>query len=104
MSTPDQTYPNTPLLARLWNEDGIWNISAFDLPIVAYGNDLNEARAHFAEAVESHLSALASLGRLDATLAALRHLAASRDFLEQRAQPATLIVNFPLPAPRLQAA
>ncbi len=26
-----------PLLARIWQEDDVWNMSAFDLPIVACG-------------------------------------------------------------------
>ena len=104
MSTPYKASLSAPLLARIWNEDGVWNVSAFDLPIVSYGDDLDEARVHFGEAVESHFAALASLGRLDSTIAHLRLLAESRDFLEQRAQPQTLIENFPVPAARLQAA
>ncbi len=93
-----------PLLARIWQEDDVWNMSAFDLPIVAYGERIEEARKNFEEAVQSHLDALASLGRLDDVAAALRGLAAEREFYAERMKPHSLVESFVLPVPHKQAA
>jgi predicted RNase H-like HicB family nuclease len=93
-----------PLLARIWQEDNVWNMSAFDLPIVAYGKGIEDARKNFEEAVESHLQALASLGRLDDVAASLRSLASERAFYEERMKPHSLVESFSFRTPHKQAA
>ena len=83
-----------PLLARIWHEDDVWNVSAFDLPIVAYSETIDGARANFEEAVSSHFEALQSLKRLEAVSASLRTLAAARGFYEERVTPHVLVESF----------
>jgi predicted RNase H-like HicB family nuclease len=83
-----------PVLARLWHEDDVWNVSAFDLPIVAYGEGLEEARANFEEAVQGHFQALAELKRLDAVIQSLGGLAEEQGFYEQRMKPHVLVETF----------
>ncbi len=83
-----------PLLARIWHEDDVWNVSAFDLPIVAYSENIEDARANFEEAVNSHFEALATLNRLESVAASLGSLAAQRGFYEERVKPHTLVESF----------
>ena len=51
-----------PILVRIWHEDGVWNVSAFDLPIVIFDEDLEQARKYFGEATCSHFMTLEELG------------------------------------------
>ncbi len=83
-----------PLLARIWREDDVWNVSAFDLPIVAYSERIEEARENFEEAVNSHFEALAALNRLENVASSLRDLATQRGFYEERVKPHVLVENF----------
>jgi hypothetical protein len=83
-----------PLLARIWREDDVWNVSAFDLPIVAYSERIEEARTNFEEAVNSHFQALAALDRLENVASSLRDLATQRGFYEERIKPRVLVENF----------
>jgi hypothetical protein len=98
MSNPSSTRQpgeiEVPLLARIWLEDDVWNVSAFDLPIVAYSERIEDARANFEEAVNSHFEALASLNRLDNVANSLRDLATQRGFYEERVKPHVLVENF----------
>jgi predicted RNase H-like HicB family nuclease len=93
-----------PVLARIWHEDDVWNMSAFDLPIVAYGDGIEDARKNFEEAVQSHLEALETLGRLDDVAASLRTLASERQFYEERMKPHSLVESFRFRTPLKQAA
>ena len=60
------------VVAKLWKEDGVWNSSAVDLPIVVFGNTPEEATHFMGEAVIAHLSALQKAGKLDETVDMLR--------------------------------
>jgi hypothetical protein len=83
-----------PVLARIWHEDSVWNISAFDLPIVAYGNELEEARDNFEEALICHFEALNQLHRVKNVAENLIALAQERGFYEQRIQPRQTVEQF----------
>ena len=56
-----------PILVRIWHEDGVWNLSAFDLPIVVFDEDLEQARAYFGEAICSHFLTLNERSQLEKT-------------------------------------
>jgi predicted RNA binding protein YcfA (HicA-like mRNA interferase family) len=83
-----------PVLARIWHEDSIWNISAFDLPIVAYGDELEEARTNFEEALIDHFQSLAKLNRLHTVASNLITIAQDRGFYEQRIKPRQVVEKF----------
>jgi hypothetical protein len=79
-----------PLLVRLWQEDGVWNVSASDLPIVVFDEDLAQARKYFADAIYSHFTTLKKLGKLEETQDHLIRLARENGFYEERIQPCQL--------------
>jgi hypothetical protein len=67
-----------PVLCRFWQEDGVWNGSAHDLPIAVYGDSLEQAQGHLDEAIISHLNALEKLGKVDPVISELMRLADER--------------------------
>jgi hypothetical protein len=83
-----------PILVRIWHEDGVWNVSAFDLPIVVFDEDLEQARKHFEEAACSHFMTLEELGKLGKTANELIKIAKERGFYEHRVLPRQLIERF----------
>jgi hypothetical protein len=80
-----------PILVRIWHEDGVWNLSAFDLPIVVFDEDLEQARAYFGEAICSHFLTLNERGKLEKTATELLKIAQKRGFYEQRLQPRQMV-------------
>lgn len=80
-----------PILVRIWHEDGVWNVSAFDLPIVVFDENLDQARSYFMEATCSHFMTLAELGRLDEIANQLIGIAKERGFYENRIKPRQLV-------------
>jgi hypothetical protein len=83
-----------PILVRVWQEDGVWNLSAFDIPIVVFDEDLEQARKYFEEAACSHFLTLASLGKLETTATELLKIAKERGFYEERIKPRQLVERF----------
>ncbi|HUV95848.1 MAG TPA: hypothetical protein VMV98_00120, partial [Acidobacteriaceae bacterium] len=80
-----------PILVRIWHEDGVWNLSAFDLPIVVFDEDLERARRYFEEATCSHFLTLMERGKLERTATELLKIAKKRGFYEQRLQSRQLV-------------
>jgi len=80
-----------PILVRIWREDGVWNVSAFDLPIVVFDEDLERARQYFGEAACSHFMALMDLGMAEKTANELVKIAKRRGFYERRIRPRELV-------------
>lgn len=80
-----------PILVRIWQEDGVWNVSAFDLPIVVFDEDIEKARQYFGEAACSHFMTLHSLGKAEKTAKYLINLAKERGFYESRIRPKELV-------------
>jgi hypothetical protein len=80
-----------PILVRIWHEDEVWNLSAFDLPIVVFDRDLEQARIYFGEAICSHFFTLKERGKLKETATELLKIAQKRGFYEQRLQPRQLV-------------
>ena len=67
-----------PVLCRFWQEDGVWNGSAHDLPIAVCGDSLKEAQSNLDDAIISHLNSLERLGRIDPVINELMRLADER--------------------------
>ncbi len=83
-----------PMLAKLWNEDDVWNVSALDMPVVAYGKTIDEARQNFEEALLCHFQALQHFHELEDVANTLRAKAAQYDFYRERLRAGTIIENF----------
>jgi len=58
-----------PVLCNLWQEDGVWNGVADDLPVAVFGATFEEAQANLCQALMSHLEALQEVGKLEETVA-----------------------------------
>lgn len=80
-----------PFLVRTWHEDGVWNVSAFDLPIVAFDEDFEQAQKYFYDAACSHFMTLRELGKIDKVAHELIRIAKTRGFYEQRIQTRQLV-------------
>jgi hypothetical protein len=63
-----------PVICKFWQEDGVWNGSAHDLPVAVFGNTLEEAKEHLADAIISHFCALQKIGQLDAVVFELQNV------------------------------
>jgi predicted RNase H-like HicB family nuclease len=72
------TVIEVPVLCRFWQEDGVWNASTEELPIVVFGNTFEETQKHMSDAIVAHLNSLQKLGALPATVELLRTLARER--------------------------
>jgi predicted RNase H-like HicB family nuclease len=99
-----RTKKNTgiPLLARVWQEDDVWNISAFDLPVVVFGDTLDEARHNFGEALQSHFEALKMTHEFKAEAHRLIRLAKEEHSLQQIPEQ-ELVAKFDASSSALQA-
>ena len=75
-----------PVLCKFWQEDGVWNGSAHDLPIAVFGYSLEEAQSNLCTAIISHLKALEKLGRIDPVIEHLLRLADERISRNELAQ------------------
>ena len=82
------------ILARLWEEDGVWNVSSFDLPVVAFGKTMTEAQRSFEDAMETHFEGLQHINKLQSTIQKLQDLERERDFYESRVTPHVTVQNF----------
>ena len=69
-----------PVLCRFWEEDGVWNGAAHDLPVAAFGKTLQQAQKHLGDALEAHFEALHELGKVQATIEKLRRISHDRTF------------------------
>lgn len=95
---PSPAHVGVPILARFWQEDGVWNASAFDLAVVVFGNTFEEAQQNFEKALDSHFDLLVEMGRAKATIDRLRQLAMERGFYEQRIKPRETVSTFEVPS------
>lgn len=71
------------VLVGFWQEDGVWNASALDLPVAVFGTTFEEARAHFEDAIVSHFETLCELGRIEKTIKHLKRAEEGRKFYER---------------------
>jgi predicted RNase H-like HicB family nuclease len=63
------------VFCKIWQEDGVFNAVANDLPIAVFGKTYEEAQKHLGEAIIGHLEALLELHQLDQTIKHLRECA-----------------------------
>jgi hypothetical protein len=81
-----------PVLCRFWEEDGVWNGSAEDLPVAGFGDTFEQAQHHVFDAVIAHLQSVQEVGDIQATIDQLRHCARSHRFtVEQMASDQPLV-------------
>ncbi len=64
-----------PVLCKFWAEDGVWNASAVDLAVAAYGKTIKQAQKNLADAIICHLQALQEVGELAREAQRLQNLA-----------------------------
>lgn len=69
-----------PVLLRVWQEEGVWNGEAVDLPVAVFGDTFEETVRALHDAVISHLETLQEVGTLDETIHILRVCARQRRF------------------------
>lgn len=72
------------IMSRAWPEDGVWNASAYDLPVAVCGNTIEEALQNFDEAIQVHFLGLHELGKVKSTIKHLQDLAERRGFYRER--------------------
>ena len=53
------------ILCRFWEEDGLWNGIAVNLPIAVFGDTFEESLSNMRDAVESHVEAVVEAGPSD---------------------------------------
>jgi len=63
------------VLCKFWPEDGVWNGSAVDLAVAAYGKSIEQAQKNLAEAIICHFEALQEVGQLAHEAKRLQNLA-----------------------------
>jgi predicted RNase H-like HicB family nuclease len=90
-----------PILVRLCERDGVWNVGAFDLPVAAFGNTLDEARKNFEEALDAHFELLVEMKRAKAVIERLRRVARDRGFYD-RIKPRETVEKFILKSPQVE--
>ena len=72
-----------PVLCRIWEEQGVFNGVAEDLPVAVFGKTHEEAQSNLRDAVLSHLEALRELHKLEPVVEHLRSQARDIHFSPQ---------------------
>lgn len=67
-----------PVLCKFWQEDGVWNGSAQDLPVAVFGETIEEAKKNLGEALICHFHALHEIGKIEKVTSDLCRLASER--------------------------
>ena len=78
------------IMSSASQEDGVWNIAAFDLPVVVFGETFEIAQANFDEAIKVHFWGLHELGKVKSTIKHLQNLAKEREFYADRLKKSTV--------------
>ncbi|MGB8770174.1 MAG: hypothetical protein WCC92_11190 [Candidatus Korobacteraceae bacterium] len=69
-----------PVLCRIWEEQGVFNGIAEDLPVAVFGKTHEEAQNNLRDAVLSHLEALREIHKLEPVVEHLRSHARESHF------------------------
>lgn len=69
-----------PVLCRIWEEQGVFNGVAEDLPVAVFGKTYEEAQNNLRDAIISHLEALRELDKLQPVVEHLRRQARETHF------------------------
>ena len=70
------------LVVKFWEEDGVWNAAAEDLPVAVYADSLTNALAKVREAVLEHVNLSHELGFSKELIQHLHDAAASKHAVE----------------------
>ena len=89
------------VLVKLWPEDGVWNASAMDIPVVVFGDSFEEAQSNFEEALKAHFDTLTDVNQVRKTIDRLTKAAQKRGFYD-RIQPRETFEKFPVQLTALQ--
>jgi len=82
-SPPSPEEITVTILVRFWQEDDVWNASAWDLPVVVFGTTFEQARANFEDAILGHFETVCELGQIKETIQMLKDVEAQRSFYER---------------------
>lgn len=69
-----------PVLCRIWEEQGVFNGIAEDLPVAVFGKTHEEAQSNLRDAIISHLEALKGVHKLQPVIEHLRSQAREPHF------------------------
>lgn len=83
-----------PILCRFWKEDGVWNGEAVHLPVVVFGNTIEEAMSNLNDGLLTHLDAEQSVGTLEKTIEYLRSCAEENSLTLNDVAPNRLLSRF----------
>jgi predicted RNase H-like HicB family nuclease len=83
------------VLVRFWPEDGVWNASAMDIPVVVCGNSFEDAQNNFEQALMAHFETLADVNQVKKTINRLTKAAKDRGFYD-RIRPRETFEKFPV--------
>lgn len=70
-----------PILCRFWLEDGVWNGTAEDMAVAAFGDSFEEAMANLRTGIESHLESIIEAGEIEDVIGHLQQRAREYGFL-----------------------
>ena len=77
---PSEIVVEIPVLCRIWEEQGVFNGVAEDLPVAVFGKTHEEAQNNLRDAILSHLEALRELHQLQPVVEHLRNQARETQF------------------------
>lgn len=77
----DEPQEMIPILCKFWQEEGLWNGIAVDLPVAVFGDTFEEAMTHMRDALVCHLDVLNQSGKANETEEHLREKAHDYGFL-----------------------
>lgn len=78
-----RTVVEIPVFCKIWEEQGVFNGIAEDLPVAVFGKTYEETQSNLADAIISHLEALRELNKLKETVEYLRSQARETCFSPQ---------------------
>ncbi len=77
---PAEIVVEIPVLCRIWEEQGVFNGIAEDLPVAVFGKTHEEAESNLRDAIIAHLEALQELHQLQPVVDQLRSQARETNF------------------------
>ena len=75
------TTKKLPIICRFWQEDGVWNGEAVDIPIATFGDTFEEAMQGLKEGIVSHFNASAQVGSVQELIDTVEQIAVDRGLL-----------------------
>ena len=70
-----------PVICKFWQEDGVWNGEAVDLPIAVFGKTFEEALDSLKEGIVSHFNASVQVGSIQELINTVEQIAVDKGLL-----------------------